>query len=248
MLFKILFFLLFLLGVSLFLSTVATILLKKKSRRVVKSAQPKRDISKEITEKARGNQKRYFDRVSEESRSLPVERVLKTGVRKEELVSTPGFKKAVDLGKLKWVFISFLIVIIILLGGLFWIKSYRFQTQIPKMYLCEAVDYIKLKPIKSSDRFTMGNVTVFFKSKTPIESKFLTLEIYKLGNAGFVPYARKKINIKSEWTSFVATVLFDQLGSYIAEVKGPTGKLIVQKLVEIVPDNYAYKARLKTTP
>jgi len=244
-LFKILFFLLFLLGVSLFLSTVATIILKKKSRSVVKGTQPKRDISKEAIEKVRDNQQRYLDRVSEENRSLRVENVKKGEEQKLEQISTPEFKRTVELGKIKWVFITFLIIIIIFSGAFFWIKSYRSRAQVPKLYLCEAVDFIKLKPIKSSVSFTRGNVTVFFKSKAPIKPKLLSLDIYKLGDAGFVPYAKIKIGTKSGCTSFIATVLSDQLGNYIIEIKDPNGKIVTQKLIEIVPDSYAYKAKLR---
>ena len=258
MLFKIIFFILFLLGVSLFISIIATIILKKKSRKVlrnkvVRREEYKRDVVTEASERARAYQKGYLDKVSDMSRGFPVEKTIAEKIipeekKKEQKTFAPIYRKSVDYSKIKWVFIILITIGILFSGSLFWVKSYKLHSKLPKLYLCEGVDFIRLKPIKSSDRFTRGNITVFFKSKTPIKQKYLSLEIYKLGEAGFVPYAKKKIKIRPEWTSFVATVLFDQLGNYIVEVKNSEDKLIVQKLVEIVPDSYAYKAKPKLVP
>ena len=257
MLFKIIFFLLFLLGVSLFISTVATIILKKRARKkihskalrhAIREAEPRRDIAAEVAEKADEYQRTYLDRVSEVKRSFPQERVISKEKAAIQGEVVPSYKRKLDYGNIKWVFIVLVLVGVLFSGTMFWVKYYKVHSQIPKLYLCENVDFIKLKPKRSSDRFTRGNVTVFFKSKSPIKQKYLYLEIYKLGEAGFVPYAKKKINIKPEWTSFVATVLFDQIGNYIVEIKGPDNKLIVQKLVEIVPDSYAYKAKPRYVP
>jgi len=253
-LFKIIFFVLFLLGVSLFISSIATIILKKKSRKnskvrtVDRNKSTREEVVIEPAEKSKSYQQVYLDRVSDVRKSMTSERVIPVKKVSEANISIPTYQRKVDYNKIKWIFIILIIVGVLFSGSLFWIKSYKTHPNMPKLYLCENVDFLKLRPINVSDRFTRGNITVFYKSKVPIEQDYLLLEIYKLGEAGFIPYAKKKIKIKPEWTSFVATALFDQLGSYIVEIKSSDNKLIAQKLVEIVPDSYAYKAKPTFAP
>ncbi|RKX99492.1 MAG: hypothetical protein DRP55_07165 [Spirochaetes bacterium] len=178
MLFKIIFFLLFLLGVSLFISTVATIILKKRARKkihrkthAIRESEPRRDIAAEVAEKADEYQRTYLDRVSEIKRDFHQERVVSKEKAAIQGEVAPSYKRRLDYGNIKWVFIVLVLIGVLFSGTMFWVKYYKVRSQIPKLYLCENIDFIKLKPIKSSDRFTRGNVTVFFKSKSPIKQK-----------------------------------------------------------------------------
>ncbi len=249
MVFKLIFLILFLIGISLFFSTIAVLFLKKKGKRVTQKLEKtpeKRNIEVEVSRVADDYKKRYLDKVSSAEEEIikkeTINNIYSTAISDEKVSARAS---GINFESLKLILLIFFAVLIVFVGVFFAVKSYNLYISKPKLYFCEKVDFIKLKPIKRANRFTRGNVTVLFKSKSPFQSNRLTIEVYKLGPAGYMPYIKKIIDVKPEWTSLVARILFDELGTYIVEIKDEKNNVLAQKLIEILPDKYGYKPKLK---
>ena len=140
-----------------------------------------------------------------------------------------------------WFFIIIVAIIFVIFVAFFGIKGYRNITSKPALSFCESVDYIKQKPVNRSNTFTRGNVTIFVKSREPLDQHTARVDIYRIDQTGLEPFAGKELSIKPEWTSYSFKVLFDELGVYSVMVFDAEGVLLNQKRVYIVHDSYAYK-------
>jgi hypothetical protein len=141
----------------------------------------------------------------------------------------------------KWFFLTIVLLAVIFFAVFFGVKFYQSSTAMPRLFFCETVDFIGMKPVNASDAFTRGNVTLFLRSRAPLETESVRVEVYRREIEGMVPYGSRELPVKRDWTSFSTKVLFDQIGTYTVMIYGKTGDLIAQKSLYIVPDSYAYK-------
>ena len=211
------------------------------------------DVESEIPEVAGTYRRRYLDRVSSVEREISKETSIEKGISGAEergAFQKEKYLKGAKTREIGWENIKLLTIVVVSAVVVFFaayagVKAYKGYSSKPKIYFCERVDFIKLKPIKKSNRFTRGNITVLYKSKDSFNTNRLILDVYKLGKAGYTPYIKKTIDVRPEWTSFVAKILFDETGTYIVEIKNDRNVLLAQKVIEILPDSYAYKPKLK---
>ena len=100
-----------------------------------------------------------------------------------------------------WFFIIIVAIIFVIFVAFFGIKGYRNITSKPALSFCESVDYIKQKPVNRSNTFTRGNVTIFVKSREPLDQHTARVDIYRIDQTGLEPFAGKELSIKPERTS-----------------------------------------------
>jgi len=144
--------------------------------------------------------------------------------------------------KFKWILIFLGMIVIVFIASFFGYQLYQKIKLTPKMYICEGVDFEKLKPIHKSNTFIRGNVDIFVKSKVPLKTKGIKVDVYKIDSKGLETFASKKLDVNPDWTSFSLKVLFDKIGTFRVVVSKDNGELISEKRVYIVPDKYAFKA------
>jgi len=231
MILTILLLLLFLTGISLFIAVVGTIFLKKRSRRVHPEVADTGVSAEEYRKKFEKGYESALESVKQES----------AAVREREYVPTVAVAEKRGAGA-KWALISFLALGILLVTVYFGVRAYKNWALKPKLIFCEQIDYVKLKPIRKSDTFTRGNVTLFLKSKRPLDISKAKIEVYRVGPDGIVPYSVKEVEVNPLWVSFVFKVLFSELGTYLVRIQDENGEVLVQKYIHIVPDEYAFKA------
>jgi hypothetical protein len=141
----------------------------------------------------------------------------------------------------RWAFLLPVVVVVVALVLLFGLREFMGGGARPRLYFCENVDFAKLRPIRSGDTFTRGNVTIFMKSKSPLLLERVFVEVYDLGSESLEPYMDKELRLKPEWTSFSVKALFDTIGSYKVSVYNSDDLLITQRNINIVPDELAYR-------
>lgn len=227
------FILILLIGISLFIAVVGTAILKRYSTRVGKP----REIPVNKSEF-----KNHYKRKYEESVSAIPEKVQKTPVYIPSTEREFVYKKPKEShAEGKWFFITFVVLIVVIFSFYFGIKGYQNLIMKPKLFFCENVDYVKLKPINKSNTFTRGNVTIFIKSHRPLEQDKARVDIFSIDHQGLNHYATKELPLKPDWTSFSFKVLFDKIGTYTVMVYDMNDRLLNQENIYIVPDSYAYK-------
>jgi len=256
MILTIVFFLVLLIGVSLFIAVVGTAFLRKHVRHARKSVRyahgggellhavppspPERAAAQramhEQRQAAAAQSERVFqaERPSGMGRSVP-------GFIPAQPRAMPVERPAYAGGESRWFLISILALIFIVFSVFFGIKAYQNITSRPRLYFSENVDFLRMKPIKRSDVFTRGNVALLFRSGTPLDTDRVRIDIYKIDLEGVKSFASKVLPVKPDWTSFSVKVLFDQTGTYTVMVYTGKGTLLVQDNVTIVPDSFAYK-------
>jgi hypothetical protein len=140
----------------------------------------------------------------------------------------------------KWFALSIVVLIVMFFAVFFGVRVYQSATSRPRIDFCEYVDFVKMKPVNDSDMFTRGNVTLFLRSRAPLEIEKMRIEVYRIDREGIVPYSSSERQLKPEWTSFSFKILFEQIGTYTVMLYTNAGALLGQKTVVIVPDSYAY--------
>ncbi|MFW6137760.1 MAG: hypothetical protein ACOC7U_01170 [Spirochaetota bacterium] len=141
----------------------------------------------------------------------------------------------------KWVLVSAAVLVFLGLGYFFGTSLYQNIASRPKLYFCERVDYEDLGPVNKSDTFIRGKVTLFITSSQSLGMEQAKIDIYKITRRGYEQFASKTLPLKPSWTSFVAKVLFDELGTYTVAVSDGEDRLISQRKIYIVPDSYVFK-------
>ncbi len=182
----------------------------------------------------------FQERVGAGARSAGNIPAMREAPQREFIYKGPGEPVGIK-SSANWFFITIGVLIFVIFGTYFGAKGYKNITARPNLYFCEYVDYIKQKPIRKSNTFTRGNVTIFVKSRTPFEQNTARVDIYRIDIKGLEPFASQELPIKPEWTSFSFEALFDKLGVYSVLVFNADGKLLNQKKIYIVHDSYAYK-------
>ncbi len=240
MLITIIFVLILLIGISLFVAVVGTAFLRKHARRVTRSQ------FREYYSPPRRSEDRYRREYERRVRA-------DTG---PEIRQAPAYASVPERdfpvrrprgggSEGKWFLITILVLVLIIFSFYFGIKGYQNFTMKPRLFFCERVDYVRKKPVNSSDTFTRGNVTLFLKSRSPLEMTKARVEIFKIDYQGLDNYASQELPLKPDWTSFSFKALFDQIGTFTVMVYDTDDRLITQENIHIVPDSYAYKPVLK---
>jgi len=240
MLITIIFILVLLVGISLFVAVVGTAFLRKHARRVTRS-RPREYFPP---------QRRYEDPYRREfERRVHADAGPEMG---QAPVYAPGTERDLSIQRPrgggsegKWFLITILILVLAIFSFYFGIKGYQTFTMKPRLFFCERVDYARQKPVNTSDTFTRGNVTIFLKSRRPLDLTSARVEIFKIDYTGLQNYASQELPLKPDWTSFSFKALFDQIGTYTVMVYGTDDRLISQENIHIVPDSYAYKPVLQ---
>ncbi len=240
MLITIIFILVFLVGISLFVAVVGTAFLQKHARRITRS-HPREYYSP--PRKYEDPYRREFERrvhtdTGQEIRQAPAYTL---GAERD----FPVQKSRGGGSEGKWFLITILILVLVIFSFYFGIKGYQNFTMKPRLFFCERVDYVRQKPVNTSDTFTRGNVTIFLKSRRPLELTSARVEIFKIDYTGLENYASQELPLKPEWTSFSFKALFDQIGTYTVMVYDTDDRLISQENIHILPDSYAYRPVLK---
>jgi hypothetical protein len=140
----------------------------------------------------------------------------------------------------RWFALSIVVLIVMFFAVFFGVRVYQSATSRPRIDFCEDVDFVRMKPVNASDLFTRGNVTLFLRSRAPLEIDKVRIEIYRIDRDGIVLYSSGENQLKPEWTSFSVKMLFDQMGTYTVMLYTNAGALLGQKTLAIVPDSYAY--------
>ncbi len=228
--------LIFLIGFSLFVATLGTSFLKKYAKRVSKTGKP---ILKEIDYRKRFR-KEYEKQISEIT-PKEVEKET-TGEYAIPEGKRYGLEEAAEKSQAgKWVLFSLGILIVLIISVSFGYKQYQNISARPRLFFCENVDYVKLKPIHRSNTFTRGNVTLFVKSRKTLDADKARVDVYKIDPQGPRHFSSEKIPLKPEWASFSMKILFDRIGKYSVVVSTDDGTIIDRKNIFIVPDSYAFK-------
>jgi len=141
----------------------------------------------------------------------------------------------------KWFLIFLVAVVIVVFGSLLGIKAYKNYIEHPRVYFCESIDYVNMKPIGKSDTFIRGKVTVLLKSHNSFNVNNIKVEVYRIDQQGFHTYLQKEIPLKPEWGSISFQILFDRLGTYRLFFYDELESLIAKKDITIVPDSYVFK-------
>jgi hypothetical protein len=220
-------------GVSLFIAVLVQSFLRKHAKRMMKERGTK------LTE--RDYRERYRLEYEEKLReSAPYGTEAGEGaVQARPEYVLPAAQKRGGAGK--WVLLSLGIAVVLFFAFYISYRQWGESLQRPRLYFCEDVDYVRLKPINRSDTFTRGIVTVFIKAKHTFDTTSANVTIDRVETNARVPFYSKKIPIKPGWTSFSFKVLFDKIGTYSVRVLDDDGALIAENRVHIVPDSYAYR-------
>jgi hypothetical protein len=232
MLFTLVFVLIFLIGFALFAALLGSSFLGKHAKRVEKKrGRPSRE--RMLSEREIGQR---FRREFEEG--LEEERALQPAAAAPAVYAPPvGPTKRTGM----WVLVSLGIAAVLAVSFYFGYGRVSEFLKRPRLIFCEGVDYVKLRPIRSSNTFTRGNVTVFVKSGGVLDTQSATVEIFRVGQEGPEYFDRRTIPIRPHWTSFSIKALFDRIGSYSVKVLEEDGDLLAEKVIYIVPDSYAYR-------
>jgi hypothetical protein len=220
-------------GVSLFIAVLVQSFLKKHAKRMVKERGPK------LTE--RDYRERYRLEYEEKLREKASQGA-DTGegaVQARPEYVLPASRERGGAGK--WVLLSLGIAVVLFFAFYMSYRQWGEALQRPRLYFCEDVDYVRLKPINRSDTFTRGIVTVFIKAKHTFDTTSAHVVINRVETNARVPFYSKKIPIKPGWTSFSFKVLFDKIGTYSVSVLDDDDALIAEHRIFIVPDSYAYR-------
>ncbi len=232
------FILIFLIGFSLFAAVLGTSFLGKHARRVVKTgvhAPAGRRVSeREIAQRFKAEYDEGVVQAAGEQGTPPP-----GGLRPPDIMPYALPEHAGRPGM--WVLISFGIAAVLVFSFLFGYPKVAGLVTEPRLIFCEGVDYLKHKPSNRSDTFTRGNVTLFLRSKKPLEISNATVEIIKIGPEGPEEYDTRTIPVRPNWTSFSLKTLFDRTGTYEVKILTGEGGLIDRRVIYIVPDSYAYK-------
>jgi hypothetical protein len=140
----------------------------------------------------------------------------------------------------KWFAVSIVTMVVLFFTVFFGVRIYQTVSSRPRIDFCEYVDFVDLKPVNASDTFTRGNVTIFLRSRAPLELDKVRVEVYRIDREGIVPYTTRDMQLKPEWTSFQIKVVFEELGNYTVMIYTGAGVLLGQKTIAIVPDEFAY--------
>jgi len=231
MIFSAIFILVILIGISLLVAVVGSSLLKKHARKAFTEAKLSGNTYR--AQLKQGYEKRV-EQVRAQTPWIPEKQYTPP-----ETMGLPK-KTQVEQGG-KWLFILFIVIAVLIFSSLLGFRTYRNFIEHPRVYLCEGIDYVKMKPIGKSNTFIRGNVTVLIKSHNSFDTDNIQVEIYRIDQQGFHSYIQKKIPVKPEWTYVSFKVLFDEIGTYRAFFFNGSGNLIFKKDVEIVPDSYVFK-------
>jgi hypothetical protein len=223
-----------LIGISLFVAVVGTAFLRRHSTRVTRA----RGVTVGRSDFNTRFRKEFEQRVGGGA-DLETQRgpAYVPAIEREFVYRKP--KEAGGEGK--WFLITILFLVVVIFSFYFGIRGYQNLTMKPKLFFCENVDFVKLKPINKSDTFTRGNVTIFLKSRKPLETDTALINIYRIDSQGLNFYVSRELPVKPEWTSFSFKALFEEVGTYSVMVYGPGDQLLTQENISIVPDYYAYK-------
>jgi len=238
MLFVIIFGLVFLAGVSLFVAAVGMAFLKKHAQKSVEAT----DLSLSESDYRDRFSSEYAQQIAEKTEEAFAEEraeALRHGTAAARPAPFPESTAGRTGGK--WAFIIVGILAVITVSLIFGIRGVQGMEAKPRLYFCEDIDFTKLKPVHKSNTFTRGTVTLFIKSRTPLDLEGATVEVYKYGTQRIEPVASRMLPLKPEWTSFSVKILFDTIGTYTVSIFGKDGKLLNQKNINIVPDSFAYK-------
>jgi hypothetical protein len=144
-------------------------------------------------------------------------------------------------GEGRWFLLTVVVLIVVVFSFYFGIRAYQNVAMKPRVFFCEQVDLLHGRPINASDTFTRGNVTIYVRSRSPLETDRVRIEIYRIDEEGMNLYSTMEIPVKPEWTSFRYKTLFKDLGNYNVMVYGAGDQLLNQANIRIVPDSFAYK-------
>jgi hypothetical protein len=236
MLFTVVFVLIFLIGFSLFAAVLGSSFLRKHAKRVVKKKarmQQEHAISeREIARRFRAEYEEGVEEITRKGRALQA-----PAAGPAVYIPPAGSQRKAGM----WVLISLAIAAVVATSFFFGYGRVSEFLKRPRLIFCEGVDYVKLKPIHSSNTFTRGNVTIFVRSGRTLDTESATIEIFRIGPQGPEYFDRKTIPVRKYWTSFSIKTLFDRIGSYSVKVFEEGGDLLAEKIIFIVPDSYAYR-------
>jgi hypothetical protein len=258
MILTVLFVLVLLIGVSLFIAVVGTALLRGNSRYVGRSSLTAagravyREQPGRVTEHVYEDRSARFERGETAERGTPpphgytpIEPAAFGPPPFEPRDFEPRPYPAPRVGSSgaegKWFALSIVILIVMFFAAFFGVRAYQSVTSKPRISFCEYVDFVKMRPVNASDMFTRGNVTLFLRSRSPLEIDKIRIEIYRIDREGVVPYSSREMPLKPDWNSFNVKILFEQVGTYTVMLYTNAGALLGQKTIAIVPDSYAYR-------
>ena len=232
------FILIFLIGFSLFAAVLGTSFLGKHARRVIKTGvnppAGRRVSEREIAQRFKAEYEEGVVQAAGEQGVPPPDELQPPDFMPYALPEHTGRPGV-------WVLISFGIAAVLVFSFLFGYPRVSGLVTEPRLIFCEGVDYLKQKPNNRSDTFARGNVTLFLRSKKPLEISNVTVKITKIGPEGPEEYDRRTIPVRPNWTSFSLKTLFDRTGTYEVKILTEEGGLIDRRVIYIVPDPYAYK-------
>jgi hypothetical protein len=228
--------LLFLVGVSLFVAVVGTSLLKRHAVRMPgpsERIQPEGDYGRQF---AAG----FQEQVAEAEKEAPASvQQPSPGAFRPSLPPFP--QRAATRASGRWIPVVVIVVVVLASLMLYGTRAMWLETRGYKLYVCEGVDFTKLRPVHPSNEFTRGNVTLFLKAKEPLGIKKARVVVYRLDTQQVQPYASKTLPLRPEWTAFSTKVLFNTIGTFSVNVYGSDDVLLAQKNIAIVPDSLVYK-------
>jgi hypothetical protein len=232
------FILVFLIGFSLFAAVLGSSFLGKHARRVVKAG-GRTPTGRRVSEKE------IAQRFKEEYEEGVVQTAGASSTRTPKGVQSPvamPYAPPARAGRGgMWVLVSLGIAAVILFSAFFVYPRASAYVSAPRLIFCEGVDYLTQKPENRSDTFTRGNVTLFLRSRKPLDIDSATVKITRVGPAGPEEYDRKTIPIKPGWSSFSLTALFGKTGAYEVAILAEEGGLVDRRVIYIVPDSFAFK-------
>lgn len=238
MVFTVIFGFLTIVGFSLFITILLSSILKAKSKKVLK----KKELFNEIAYRS-ALEGRFRTEVEQQEREIRTTGAAETsGETSGGITSvgriTPKESKGMWAIPIGIILGTFILVFGVTMGG----RIVHTFKSTPKIYFSEGINYVKMKPVRVSNRFTRGKVNVFIRFPEALATEKLLYEVYRIQEDGLSKYDELVIQRKPGKTVYMFKTVFDKTGIYLVYLRDYTTKAILKKTtIQIVPDEFAYK-------